>query len=232
VLVLRVGGVEGRTSHGIHWHVDPGIEVRYRSDESRETIYDVELIEEDGAVKRFLSPHSPEDESTVGEWRVMDCIDCHNRPSHVYRMPEDEVDLAIREGDIDRSLPYVRRETVRLLKDEYDSHQAAREGIAAGMRAYYEENHPEVAAAQGALIEAAAQSAGEIYAYNVFPSMAVTWGTYPNHIGHNHFDGCFRCHDDLHETEDGDVISQDCDTCHTLLAMEEEDPEILDQLKP
>jgi nitrate/TMAO reductase-like tetraheme cytochrome c subunit len=232
VLVLRIGGVEGRKSHGIHWHVDPGIQVRYRSDESRETIYDVELIEEDGTVKRFVAPHAPEDESTVGEWRVMDCIDCHNRPSHVYQMPEDEVDRAIREGEIDRSLPYVRREAVRLLQDEYDSHEAAREGITAGLRAFYDDNHSEIAASQAALIEAAAQSTGDIFAYNVFPSMGVTWGTYPNHIGHTRFDGCFRCHDDLHETADGEVISQDCDTCHTLLAMEEEEPEILDQLKP
>ena len=42
--------------------------------------------------------------------------------------------------------------------------------------------------------------------------------------------GCFRCHNDEHETADGEVISMDCDTCHTILAEEEEDPEILKTL--
>ena len=73
---------------------------------------------------------------------------------------------------------------------------------------------------------------GDIYCRNVFPAMNITWGTYPNHIGHTSFDGCFRCHNDEHATADGEVISQDCSTCHTLLAMEEEDPEILAQLEP
>ena len=36
----------------------------------------------------------------------------------------------------------------------------------------------------------------------------------------------------LHETADGRTISQDCETCHSLLAMEESDPEILRTLSP
>jgi nitrate/TMAO reductase-like tetraheme cytochrome c subunit len=62
--------------------------------------------------------------------------------------------------------------------------------------------------------------------------MNITWGTYLSHLGHEDSPGCFRCHNDEHETEDGLVISQDCETCHTLLAMEEEDPEILQMLRP
>ena len=62
--------------------------------------------------------------------------------------------------------------------------------------------------------------------------MKIEWGTYPNHIGHQDFPGCFRCHDDEHSTPEGETISQDCYTCHTLLALEEENPEILEQLKP
>jgi cytochrome c2 len=56
----------------------------------------------------------------------------------------------------------------------------------------------------------------DIYARNVFPAMKVTWGTYPNNIGHTFFNGCFRCHDDNHKASDGSVIKQDCETCHAM----------------
>jgi hypothetical protein len=233
VLLLRVGGVEGRTSHGIHWHVDPSNTIRYRSDPSREMIYDVELTLPDGTVKRYL-PAGGEGSSAAEEteWRVMDCVDCHNRPSHVFGMPESEVDRAVREGRIDRSLPYIRRESVRALREDYDSHEAARKGIAGALRAFYSESYPDTASRSRDALGAAIEILGDIYAENVFPGMNVTWGTYPNHIGHTHYTGCFRCHNDEHATVEGEVISQDCSTCHTLLAMEEENPEVLEMLQP
>jgi len=61
--------------------------------------------------------------------------------------------------------------------------------------------------------------------------MKVGWGTYPRHIGHESSPGCFRCHDDTHATADGRTISQDCSLCHGLLAMQEENPEILQSLE-
>jgi hypothetical protein len=50
----------------------------------------------------------------------------------------------------------------------------------------------------------------------VFPLMRVTWGTYPNQLGHIDTPGCFRCHDDSHKTKDGKAISQDCELCHAI----------------
>ncbi|MCP5120739.1 MAG: hypothetical protein GY953_58850 [bacterium] len=64
----------------------------------------------------------------------------------------------------------------------------------------------------------------------MFPEMEVDWGTYPDHIGHTDFPGCFRCHDDMHNSSDGKTINQDCSACHEILAMEESDPEILANL--
>jgi len=46
--------------------------------------------------------------------------------------------------------------------------------------------------------------------------MNVTWGTYRNDIGHVDSPGCFRCHDDSHQTTDGKVIAQDCELCHSI----------------
>lgn len=231
VLLLRVGGVEGRVSHGIHWHVDPGIRIRYRSDLSRETIYEVELTTEEGAVEHFLGKEQPGAEVET-EWRTMDCVDCHNRPTHVYRMPGPEIDAAMQQGKIDRTLPYMRREGLRLLRESYPSHDAARQALSDGIEAYYRENHPDVARQSAPAIEAAGHVLGDLYSYNVFPKMNVEWGTYPNHLGHQNSPGCFRCHDDEHSTEEGKTISQDCFTCHTLLAMEEENPEVLQTLQP
>jgi nitrate/TMAO reductase-like tetraheme cytochrome c subunit len=239
VLLLRVGGIQGRESQGIHWHVDPANRIRYRSDHTRETIYDIELVRPDGTVKRWSidAPEEADGEHGAGEaettWREMDCIDCHNRPTHIYRQPERALDEAIQRGEIDRSLPYVRREGLRALtQNGYASHEEARRGIAEAVAGFYRDGHPELVTSHAAQIEEAGRVLGDIYARNVFPEMKVGWGTYPDHIGHTAFDGCFRCHDDLHETEDGETISQDCFTCHSLLAMEEEDPEILEQLQP
>ncbi len=41
---------------------------------------------------------------------------------------------------------------------------------------------------------------------------------YLNHIGHWESDGCFRCHSGKHESEKGEVISNDCNLCHTIIA--------------
>lgn len=224
VLLMHVGGRQGTSSHGIHWHVDPANEIRYLSDESRETIYEVEMKTAGGEVRRYATA---EKAPAGAVWRTMDCVDCHNRPSHTFRMPEQEVDHAMLVGAISRDLPFVRREGVRLLKAEYPSREAAVKGIADGLQAFYAKEHPQVAAAKAAAIRSAATTLGTIYKANVFPSMKIGWGTYPNHIGHENSPGCFRCHDDAHTTAEGRTISQDCSTCHGLLAMQEEDPEIL-----
>jgi len=69
-----------------------------------------------------------------------------------------------------------------------------------------------------------------ILSQNVFPGMNVTWGTYPNNIGHDKSPGCFRCHDGEHVTKTGDAIGQDCGTCHELVAVDEQNPKILKDL--
>ena len=54
----------------------------------------------------------------------------------------------------------------------------------------------------------------EVYRRNVFPAMSVTWGGYPDNLGHMTSNGCFRCHDDSHDAKDGTTISADCEYCH------------------
>jgi hypothetical protein len=113
--------------------------------------------------------------------------------------------------------------------------------------AYYSENHADAYETLKPEIDRAVAAMQEIYRRNVFPAMEVTWGTYRSHIGHltdtdehevpeptaegyTRAYGCFRCHDESHVSKDGKVISQDCTICHTPLAMDEENPEVLVQL--
>jgi hypothetical protein len=53
-----------------------------------------------------------------------------------------------------------------------------------------------------------------IYGRNVFPSMKVKFGTYPDNSGHNTSDGCLRCHDGTRVASDGSRINDDCEYCH------------------
>jgi hypothetical protein len=211
-LLLKVGGLAGQRSHGIHWHVDPDVKIRYRSDETREEIYEVEYSHGNGESKVFRDRKAPEE---GGVWREMDCVDCHNRPSHNYQAPDDEIDVAMRDGLIDRSLPYIRKEGLRIIDANYESHEDAREKISEQLSAYYADSYPELS------VERAD-----------FPQMQVWWNTYPEHIGHERSDGCFRCHGRRLRTEDREIISKDCDVCHTVLAEREENPDILTQLNP
>jgi hypothetical protein len=226
-LMVKVGGKQAGTSHGIHWHTDPNHVLRYRADPTREKIYEIELTDKvEGSQKIFkIEEEAPAD----AEWRTMDCVDCHNRASHIYRSPQFEVDLALQEGRIDRSLPFIKREGVRILTETvYDSHEAAREGIAAATKAFYAQNYPDLAESEA--VAQAGKALGDAYTWNNFPHMKVTWNLYPDHIGHQDSPGCFRCHDNKHKTETGEKIGKKCSTCHLIVAEEESDSALLQEL--
>jgi len=226
-LMVKVGGKVAGQSQGIHWHVDPNHLVRYRADPTREIMYEVELTDLVEGTTKVFKGEEPAPEGT--EWRTMDCVDCHNRASHIYRTPEFEMDLALEEGRIDRSLPYIRREGLRIITEkDYASHAEAREGIAAAVQAFYAQNYPDLAGTPA--VEQAGKALGDAYAWNNFPHMKVTWNTYPNHIGHQQSPGCFRCHDNKHKTDEGDKIGKKCGTCHNVVADEESNSPLLQEL--
>jgi hypothetical protein len=158
-------------------------------------------------------------------------MDCHNRPSHTFEVPERAIDRALNAGTLPVSLPFIRKQGLELLRREYKSHDEASKTILAEIEKFYREQHPGVFAKRQNQVVKAAEALSGIYRRNVFPEMRVNWGTYPNNIGHTDFPGCFRCHDDTHKTADGArTISQDCNSCHQTLAMEEQDPKILTDL--
>jgi hypothetical protein len=227
-ILLKIGGAEEGRSTGIHWHVNADVAIRYRSDETREDIYEVEFTDDDGSVTNYADRRAPED---GGVWRTMDCVDCHNRPSHNFYPPDTEIDRAIRGGLIARSLPFVKREALRIIDAKYSSHEEARISITEQLQAYYADNYPEVASEQAGDIAGAAEALGDIYSVNIFPQMEVWWNTYPEHIGHETSDGCYRCHTKGMRTAERVQISTDCDVCHVVLAEREENPQIISDLQ-
>jgi hypothetical protein len=225
VLLMRIGG--GHSKRGIHGaHLEDGVVMRYRAaDEKRQTIPWVERVKQGEEPTEYLAPGAKKENYEKFEVRTMDCIDCHNRPTHAYDMPEPAIDRAIAEGRISPSLPFAKKTGVEVMKKKYAAGQDAQ--VAAGFVAFYREKYPELYAKEKAAIESAAESVRAIYARNIFPDMKVEWGTYANNIGHVDFPGCFRCHDDDHKSTTGRVIAQDCTSCHELLAMEESNPKIM-----
>jgi nitrate/TMAO reductase-like tetraheme cytochrome c subunit len=220
VMQVHIGGGSERlgVAQGIHWHMNVANEVEYiASDDKRQVIPWVRLKDRFGNVREFTADGVTAEQLAKGERRRMDCMDCHNRPSHTMATtPERAVDELIARGAIPRTLPFARREAVKALKVTYPTQDAAGEGISRTLRDFYRSQYPQAHMSQRPDIEKAVQATETIYRRNVFPEMNVQFGTYPNNIGHVDFPGCFRCHDDNHKTRDGLKISQDCDSCHKI----------------
>jgi nitrate/TMAO reductase-like tetraheme cytochrome c subunit len=212
------GGERARAGEGIHWHVNPGNKIEYWStDDKRQVVARVRLTTPDGTVRVFTADGVTDAQLAGIEPRTMDCIDCHNRPTHTFAASAAKAaDAAMADGLIATSLPYVKKETVALLTATYPTREQARDAIAAGLTGFYKTQYPDVYARNTAAIDRAVRATQDLYDRNVFPDMNITWGTYVNNIGHMDSPGCFRCHDDSHKTPGGETIKQDCELCHSL----------------
>jgi len=231
VLLMHIGGGEGQG--GIHGaHVGPGITIRYGSDPSRQKIQWAEYSNaKTGKKTLFVDQNTNPKTVNTGSGRVMDCIDCHNQPTHVFHLPGEAVDEAMTNGAIPPSLPFVKKEGLALLQAKYTSQSEAAQKISAGLIEFYSQKYPEVFAQHRPDISRAVKGLVAEYKQNVFPKMNVTWGTYPNNLGHMNFPGCFRCHGTLHAASDpSKMVPQDCNVCHNLLSMGEANPKILTDL--
>jgi len=216
-------GAAGAT--GVHWHVGQATEVRYASrDDQREEMLWVEVRGAEGEVRRFVNTRLDDHETRSDSVRVMDCVDCHNRATHVYERPERAVDERMRLGTLDRSLPFIRREAVSALTAGYPSRDAAHRGIRDHLRGFYRRLEPAQAAAWLDRIDAAADVLVEIYDRNIHHQMEIDWGAYPSLLGHRDSRGCFRCHTRDMQDAKGRWIPDDCTLCHSILADDEPDP--------
>jgi nitrate/TMAO reductase-like tetraheme cytochrome c subunit len=234
VLLLKIGGRTTQGLVGIHGrHLAAAERIEYVStDGRRQVIPRVTYTQDDGKKVEYVSDEVKPTPAELAraERRKMDCVDCHNRPTHAFEMPERAVDEAITAGRIDRQLPFIKKQAVAALRVEYPDRATASAKIPQAIDDFYKAKYPETYQSKRPIVETAAQQVTAIYLRNIFPEMKITWGTHPNNIGHDDFLGCFRCHDGKHKAADGRIINDDCSACHQILAMEEKDPKVLADL--
>jgi hypothetical protein len=216
-------GADGSSS-GIHWHIAQENQVRYASvDDERKEIIWVEVRQGDGEFRRYNNRKASRKAGEATP-RTLDCVDCHNRATHIYEDPRDAVDEHIYHGAIDRTLPFIKRESLAAITRNYSDEAAAMKGIANRIKGFYERDYPEIAASRGGDIDAAVALLQGTYRRNIHHQMNIDWNTYPSLIGHKVDTGCFRCHSPDLVDDEGIAISSDCTLCHSILAYDSPEP--------
>ena len=212
---------------GIHWHINKDVKIEYiPSSPDRENIPWVKYINlATGDTIIYEDPENPisEEDLLASAPRIMDCMDCHNRPTHNFLTPQNFIDNAIAAGDIPQNLPRIKEITMQILTDNFDNTDTALQIIENKILDFYKENYPDIFSDQRELVDKAISGVHDEFQKNMFPEMRADWDSYPDHIGHIEYNGCFRCHNDNHKSEDGRTITKDCNLCHTILTQGEAD---------
>jgi len=221
-MLIKTGGGDPATGapEGIHWHMNIANKIEYvAADEKRQTIPYIHVEDQQGRVTEYYAKDSTltKDQIAKAPRRPMDCVDCHNRPTHVYVSPDQSVDQSLLARRIDASLPFIKQQAVTVLTGSYASTDEAMKGIAKGIDDFYEQKYPDIAKTKQLEIRSAVNEVQQIFKRTTFPEMKLNWQTHPNNLGHFYFNGCFRCHDGQHVSADGKVVSKDCNQCHTLM---------------
>ncbi len=225
-LLIKTGGGDPATGapEGIHWHMNISNEITYvAADEQHQVIPYVRVKDPQGRITEYFAKDSSltKDQIAKATKRRMDCVDCHNRPTHIYIPPDVAVDQSLLARRLDPSLPFVKQQSVEALTAKYATTDAAMEGIAKAIPQFYETKYPDLSKSKQLEIRAAVDELQRIYRSTTFPEMKLDWRTHPNNIGHFYFAGCFRCHDGQHVSPEGKVVRKDCDICHAVLEQQE-----------
>ncbi len=223
-LLMKIGGGNPRAQQegGIHWHMLNNNRVDYiATDVQRHDIAWVRATNSDGKSTTYRNRDrenevAPEDPKL--EVRRFDCMDCHNRPSHIFLPPAVALNLALQARNVSPELPFIRKVGLDLLNEEYTNREEAQEAIRSGLRSYYAEEYPDVAAAKSQDIDQATESLLTIYGENFFPEMKTDYRARASHLSHFVNDGCFRCHNESMVDEEGNHLAYDCQTCHLIVA--------------
>jgi len=216
-LLLKTGGGTQASGlgRGIHWHIENPV-YYIATDDQRQVIPWVQATY-NGKVTEYISTDStltPEDIAKA-EKRKMDCVDCHNRATHIFEKPDDALNAALSAGIIPAGLPYIKQYGVEVLNKTYKTEEEG-DAAVAGVLDLYKTEHPDIYSARQADIEKAVAGLQTIFGETQFPFMNVTWQSHPDNIGHLDSPGCFRCHDGKHLSSDNQAIRLECNLCHSI----------------
>lgn len=223
-LIMKIGAKHPAQglNEGIHWHINPNTRIEFiASDKKQEVIPWVRYTNlKTGEVTVFQDQDNPLEPGQLDtmQVQVMDCIDCHNRPSHLYRPPSLFINSAITAGDIPQDLPEIKAIALEVCAEEYPTMDSAMVQIRSRILQFYRENYPDIVDTKRDKINKAISGVQSAFAKNIFPEMKVRWNAYPNHIGHLEYTGCFRCHNSTHQSTNGESIRKDCNLCHIISA--------------
>lgn len=221
-LLMKIGGgsPEMGPTAGIHWHMNINQNIQYISkDKMRQEIIYVKSIDRMGNVTEYFSTDNPLTRDQIDSLPkfMVDCIDCHNRPSHVYNPPTSSVDLSLFLKRIDPTLPFIKKIAVEALSYNYSTKENALDSIRHIIENFYGSEYKDIAINKSEQIKEAVLEVQKIYSRNFFPRMNVTWKAYPENISHLNNPGCFRCHNDKLISSLGQSITKNCNSCHTIL---------------
>jgi hypothetical protein len=225
-LLIKTGG--GDPAHGptvgIHSHMNLENEVSYISDEKRQRIDYIRVRNrKSGKVTEYFGPNvklTPAQIAATPQ-RIMDCVDCHNRPTHIYQPPDRAVDRALLVNEIRRDLPFIKAQAVAAISRDYATTEQAVAAIDKDLHDYYRTNYPAVYASRKNDVAQAVAKLQTIFRTIRFPEMKTDWRTHPDNIGHFYYTGCFRCHDDEHKSREGKTVTKECTICHDVLGQKE-----------
>ncbi|HUP46388.1 MAG TPA: NapC/NirT family cytochrome c [Thermoanaerobaculia bacterium] len=226
-MLIKTGGGSPQTglTAGIHWHMNIENETTYvAADPQRQIIPWVRMRNRrTGEMTEYRLENSEMSDAEIAAApkRTMDCIDCHNRPSHIYEPPDRAVDQAMLANKVSRDIPFMKQQAVTALSKDYETTAEALRTIENDLRAYYTAEYPEIATARKGELDRSIQSLEQIFQTIRFPEMKTDWRTHPNNVGHFYSPGCFRCHSDQHVSADGKRITKECRICHDVLGQKE-----------
>ncbi|MGE5437889.1 MAG: cytochrome c3 family protein [Syntrophothermus sp.] len=221
-VLLKIGGGNAQSldTTGIHWHMNINNKITYfAEDEKRENITWIKAVNKTSGretvytLKGSKGPKNFSEDKT----RLMDCIDCHNRPSHIYYNPAVVINQLMSNGKIDTTIPYIKSISIEALENKYSVKEKALDSISIIINDFYRTNYSDRYNSLKPKLDRIIEEVKKVYSRNYFPEMNVSWRYFPNNKGHMYSIGCFRCHDGNHVSNEGKTISSDCNACHVII---------------
>ncbi|MDT3740895.1 MAG: cytochrome b/b6 domain-containing protein [Candidatus Kapabacteria bacterium] len=225
-MLLKTGGgtPESGSFSGIHYHMNIANEIHYlATDKKRQEIPYIHVVSRvtgDTTIYFDTDVKVTDDMIKPEKLRKMDCIDCHNRPAHIFNIPYKEINKYMSNDGIDKSLPYIKNLAVQILESYSINRENSHNEISGYINNFYKKYYPNIIKEKQLTLNKSIENINRIYLRNYFPEMKSNWKHYPHNIGHLYTNGCFRCHDGKHVSKTGKVVSHDCNVCHTIISQQ------------